>query len=46
MAFGKTINGDVYITDLAKMPHILIAGSTGSGKSVGINMIITQPPLY
>ena len=42
MAFGKTINGDVYITDLAKMPHILIAGSTGSGKSVGINMIITS----
>ncbi|MEJ2614095.1 MAG: DNA translocase FtsK 4TM domain-containing protein, partial [Ignavibacteriaceae bacterium] len=42
MAFGKTINGDVYMADLAKMPHILIAGSTGSGKSVGINMIITS----
>jgi S-DNA-T family DNA segregation ATPase FtsK/SpoIIIE len=42
MAFGKTINGDVYITDLAKMPHLLIAGSTGSGKSVGINMIISS----
>ena len=41
-AFGKTINGDVYITDLAKMPHVLIAGSTGSGKSVGINMIIAS----
>jgi len=42
MAFGKTINGDVYITDLSKMPHLLIAGSTGSGKSVGINMIIAS----
>ena len=41
-ALGKTINGDVYITDLAKMPHMLIAGSTGSGKSVGINMIIAS----
>lgn len=42
IAFGKTINGDIYITDLAKMPHMLIAGSTGSGKSVGINMIIAS----
>lgn len=42
LALGKTINGDVYITDLAKMPHLLIAGSTGSGKSVGINMIISS----
>ncbi len=42
MALGKTINGDVYVTDLAKMPHLLIAGSTGSGKSVGINMIISS----
>lgn len=42
MAFGKTISGDVFITDLAKMPHLLIAGSTGSGKSVGINMIISS----
>ncbi len=42
LAFGKTIIGDVYIADLATMPHLLIAGSTGSGKSVGINMIITS----
>jgi S-DNA-T family DNA segregation ATPase FtsK/SpoIIIE len=42
LALGKTINGDVYITDLSKMPHLLIAGSTGSGKSVGINMIIAS----
>ncbi|MFO7448442.1 MAG: DNA translocase FtsK [Ignavibacteriaceae bacterium] len=42
LSLGKTINGDVYITDLAKMPHMLIAGSTGSGKSVGINMIISS----
>lgn len=42
MAFGKTISGDVYVSDLSKMPHLLIAGSTGSGKSVGINMIVTS----
>lgn len=42
LALGKTISGDVYITDLAKMPHMLIAGSTGSGKSVGINIIINS----
>ncbi len=42
MALGKTIAGDIYITDLSKMPHLLIAGSTGSGKSVGINMIISS----
>ncbi len=42
LALGKTISGDIYITDLATMPHLLIAGSTGSGKSVGINMIITS----
>ena len=42
MAFGKTISGDVYVTDLSKMPHLLIAGSTGSGKSVGINMIVAS----
>ncbi len=42
MALGKTISGDVYVADLAVMPHLLIAGSTGSGKSVGINMIINS----
>ncbi|MBX3008749.1 MAG: DNA translocase FtsK 4TM domain-containing protein [Melioribacteraceae bacterium] len=42
LALGKTISGDVYVTDLAKMPHMLIAGSTGSGKSVGINMVLNS----
>ncbi len=42
LALGKTINGEVFIADLAKMPHLLIAGSTGSGKSVGINTVIAS----
>ena len=42
LAFGKTINGEVFIEDLTKMPHLLIAGSTGSGKSVGVNTIINS----
>ena len=42
IAFGKTIDGDIYIDDLSRMPHILIAGATGSGKSVGINTIIAS----
>jgi len=42
IALGKTISGEVYIADLVKMPHLLIAGSTGSGKSVGINTIIAS----
>jgi S-DNA-T family DNA segregation ATPase FtsK/SpoIIIE len=42
IAFGKMIDGEIYVDDLAKMPHILIAGSTGSGKSVGINSIIAS----
>ncbi|MDI6765603.1 MAG: DNA translocase FtsK 4TM domain-containing protein [Bacteroidota bacterium] len=42
IALGKNISGEVYTDDLAKMPHLLIAGSTGSGKSVGINTIIAS----
>lgn len=42
MALGKTIAGKPFVTDLTKMPHLLIAGSTGSGKSVCINAIITS----
>ncbi|CUT03868.1 DNA translocase FtsK, partial [Candidatus Chrysopegis kryptomonas] len=42
IAMGKTITGEVYCDDLAKMPHLLIGGATGSGKSVGINTIIVS----
>ena len=42
LAFGKTINGEIFIEDLTKMPHLLIAGATGTGKSVGINTIINS----
>jgi S-DNA-T family DNA segregation ATPase FtsK/SpoIIIE len=41
VAFGKTIENEVYMVDLTTMPHLLIAGATGSGKSVGINTILT-----
>lgn len=42
IAIGSTINNQVYIADLAKMPHLLVAGATGQGKSVGLNAIITS----
>ena len=42
MALGKTITNEVYIADLTKMPHLLVAGATGQGKSVGLNVIITS----
>ncbi|MFB6280000.1 MAG: DNA translocase FtsK 4TM domain-containing protein, partial [Salinibacter sp.] len=41
LPLGKTIEGEVYLDDLTTMPHLLIAGATGSGKSVGLNAIIT-----
>ena len=40
IALGKTISNEVFVADLAKMPHLLIAGATGQGKSVGINAIL------
>jgi S-DNA-T family DNA segregation ATPase FtsK/SpoIIIE len=40
MALGENIGGEPYIADLSKMPHLLIAGTTGSGKSVGVNAMI------
>jgi S-DNA-T family DNA segregation ATPase FtsK/SpoIIIE len=40
IALGKTIDGLNYVTDLAKMPHLLIAGTTGAGKSVGVNALL------
>ena len=42
IALGCTISKDIYIADLTKMPHILVAGATGQGKSVGLNAIITS----
>lgn len=42
IAFGKTISNDVFVTDLAKMPHLLMAGATGTGKSVGLNAVIAS----
>ena len=42
IALGKTIHGEPYVADLAAMPHLLIAGSTGAGKSVGINAMLTS----
>ncbi|HQZ83646.1 MAG TPA: DNA translocase FtsK 4TM domain-containing protein [Pyrinomonadaceae bacterium] len=40
LALGKTIDGTHYVTELAKMPHLLIAGATGAGKSVGVNTLV------
>ncbi|MGI6232207.1 MAG: DNA translocase FtsK 4TM domain-containing protein [Prevotella sp.] len=42
MALGKTITNEVFMVDLAKIPHLLVAGATGQGKSVGLNAIITS----
>jgi S-DNA-T family DNA segregation ATPase FtsK/SpoIIIE len=42
MALGKTVSGETYVTDLATMPHLLIAGATGQGKSVGLNCMISS----
>ncbi|WP_029283829.1 DNA translocase FtsK [Pedobacter sp. R20-19] len=42
IALGKTISNEVFIADLAKMPHLLVAGATGQGKSVGINSILVS----
>ena len=42
VVFGKTISNEIFMADLSKMPHLLIAGATGQGKSVGINAILTS----
>ena len=42
VALGKTISNEVMVIDLAKMPHLLVAGATGQGKSVGLNVILTS----
>lgn len=42
VAFGKTISNEVFVTDLAKMPHLLMAGATGTGKSVGLNAVLAS----
>lgn len=42
IALGKTISNETYVVDLARMPHLLMAGATGQGKSVGLNVILTS----
>lgn len=42
MSFGKTISNETFVVDLVKMPHLLMAGATGQGKSVGLNAILTS----
>ena len=42
IAFGKTISNETYLVDLAKMPHLLMAGATGQGKSVGLNAVLAS----
>ncbi|MBD5173671.1 MAG: DNA translocase FtsK [Bacteroidales bacterium] len=42
IAMGRTITNEIYIADLAKLPHLLVAGATGMGKSVGLNAIIAS----
>ncbi len=42
LALGKTISNETFVVDLAKMPHLLMAGATGQGKSVGLNAILTS----
>lgn len=42
IALGATISNDIFVTDLASMPHVLVAGATGQGKSVGLNVIIAS----
>ncbi|MFV0237391.1 MAG: DNA translocase FtsK 4TM domain-containing protein [Flavobacteriales bacterium] len=42
VAFGKTISNETFVVDLAKMPHLLMAGATGQGKSVGLNAILAS----
>ena len=42
IALGKTISNETFVVDLAKMPHLLMAGATGQGKSVGLNAVLTS----